>query len=380
MCIHPNNVWVQRGPNYEQVPVPCRACWRCKQNRVNDYVARALAEASTSAHTCTITLTYAPREDLADKILQPRHFQLFMKLLRRSGHKVRYLVAGEYGKLKDRAHFHALLFFEHVAPGNGIVPAYGTYDAAFSRDMPHKRMVHIREWPHGHVTADWSASEKSARYVCKYLLADDKNSAWFSVSKKPALGAAWFARKATKALDYEVLPSTFEYLPPGGNKARPYLLTGASRRDYLNAICVDPAKRHRMSEWVQKSFDKYRRDEFKAWCEAAPPEYVLGKMMEQLEQREAVTDRILEFQRIRDLWQDAMGYDITPWIASNLGIENNVEAWSEFYKTDEGARYLSHSDGTYVPSGQHVQGCACTSCARGVPPVHYLSGEAQGEP
>jgi len=379
MCIHPSNVWVQRGPNYEQIPVPCRKCWRCKQNRVNDYVARAMAETSVSAHTCTITLTYAPRDDLADKILQPRHFQLFMKLLRRSGHSVRYLVAGEYGTLKDRAHFHALLFFQYVAPGNGITPAYGTHDAAFCRDIPHKRMVHIREWPHGHITADWSGTEKSARYVCKYLLADDKNSAWFSLSKKPALGAEWFARKAQAALIHDVLPSTFEYLPPGGSKDRPYLLTGASRRDYLNAICVDPAKRERMSEWVQKSFDKYRKDELKAWCDAAPPEYVLGKMLENLSIQEAVTDRVLESQRVRELWQSHYGYDITDWTADQLGIENNEQAWFDYFQTGEGADRLAHLTGTHRPSGQHVSCCACASCAGGGTPVHYLSGEAQGE-
>lgn len=259
MCINPSMIWVKRGPNWEQSPVACRQCWRCRQNRVNDYVARALCEAAVSVAVCTVTLTYAPRDDLADKVLHPRHFQLFMKLLRKAGHKVRYLVAGEYGSLKARAHFHAILFFMDFAAGNGEVPAYGS-PAPFCRQIPHKQMVHVCEWPHGHITADWSASEKAVRYVCKYLLADDKNNAWFSLSKKPPLGAAWFARKAEKARELGVLPSSFEYLPPGGNRKRPYLMTGATRRDYLAALGDVHGRRRQMSEWVQRSYDKHERE------------------------------------------------------------------------------------------------------------------------
>lgn len=289
MCINPSYVWVQRGPKWEQQPVACRQCWRCKQNRLNDYIARAMAEAAYSSAVATVNLTYAPRDDLADRLLTPRHFQLFMKQLRNSGHKVRYLVAGEYGSLKGRAHFHAILFFSHLKARTPFTegewrdghyhprPRYNPdhlrdprSSEPFSADIPQKRMVHIREWPHGHVTVDWSVSERAIRYVCKYLLADDKNSAWFSLSKKPALGAVFFAEKARLAAELGVLPSSFNYLPPGGSRDRPYMMTGASRRDYLNAITTDPARRPQMSEWVQKSFDKLQRQVALAAIAALP--------------------------------------------------------------------------------------------------------------
>lgn len=310
MCISPSFVWVQRGPNWEQQPVACRQCWRCRQNRVNDYVARSLAEAAVSQVTATVNLTYAPRDDLADKVLAPRHFQLFMKLLRKAGHKVRYLVAGEYGETKGRAHFHALLFFQHIQPlaDRGPVPAYRA-EGPFCREIPHKRMVHIREWPHGHVTVDWSASEKAARYVCKYLLAENKNNVWFSLSKKPALGAQWFAEKAARAVELDVLPSSFEYLPPGGNRKLPYLMTGATRRDYLNAITQDADRIGQMSEWVAKSFEKYRRDDFKRSIEQFGrdfPEEVAQQMADNIAAH-AVPE---ETMRRRILAEDAqMAYD-----------------------------------------------------------------------
>ncbi|WP_296222808.1 hypothetical protein [uncultured Sphingomonas sp.] len=304
MCINPTFIWMERGPKWEKVPMPCKECWRCKKNRVNDYVGRALAEAATSERVCTLTLTYAPRDDLADKLLHPRHFQLFMKLLRRAGHKVRYLVAGEYGDLRGRAHFHCILFFQELARPDYDGP-HGTYNPdhladplasrPFGSEIPQMRMSHIREWPHGHIFCDWNADERSIRYVCKYLLADDKNRAWFSLSKKPALGAAWFAQKAQRARELGVLPSTFTYVPPGGDPSRPVPITGASRRDYLNAITMDPADLPRMSDWARKTFEKHARARLMDELEHQPPEVLA-------EQFVARRDDLEERQREARLW------------------------------------------------------------------------------
>lgn len=268
MCIKPDYVWVKRGPKWEQSPKACGNCWRCRQNYMNDYVGRCLAEAATSVAYCVLNLTYADRHDLADKILMPDHFQLFMKRLRRVGHKVRYLAVGEYGELKGRTHFHVLLFFKKIAPGIGV-PQYNwghlkdpETSLRFCGEMisDREKLVHIREWPHGHVTCEWNGGERSVRYVCKYLLKGKKGEYWMSPSKKPALGAEWFARKAAQARELGVLPSSFEYLPPGGDRRRPYLMTGATRRDYLRALGDLSDRRKNMSEWVQRSHDKHERE------------------------------------------------------------------------------------------------------------------------
>lgn len=267
MCLNPSFVWITRGPKSEKQPVPCRTCWQCKLSRLNDYVGRCLAEMATSEKTCVLTLTYANRSDLADKVLHPRHFQLFMKRLRRSGHLVRYLVAGEYGDLKGRTHFHVLLFFKRLMQPEASDVAFYNPDHIFEPELsrpfddriPQLRMSHIREWPHGHIFADWSADERSIKYVCKYLLSDQKSRVWLSMSKKPALGAEWFAQKAEQARKLGSLPSTFEYLPPGATRSRPYVMTGATRRDYLNAITQNPDDKPKMSEWVLKTFEKHER-------------------------------------------------------------------------------------------------------------------------
>lgn len=275
MCIDPQStVWVKRGPKWIKVPKPCGDCWQCKENFVNDWVGRCLCEAATSQISVTLSLTYATPEnkwDFSHRVINPYHFQLFMKRLRKAGHKVRYLVAGEYGELRDRAHFHCILFFKKLKDGKASAPklenrqafaADHTIAQPLSRQMPQKDMCHIREWPHGHVVADWSCSEKSVRYCCEYLYQNGKKNCWFSMSKKPALGFDWFAQKAARNVELSVMPSTFEYLPPGGTPGKVYLMTGATRRDYLNLIVRDRAKRPQMSKWVRATFDKLERQEF----------------------------------------------------------------------------------------------------------------------
>lgn len=122
-------------------------------------------------------MTYGPENELASKVVTPRHFQNFIKRLRKRGHKIRYLAVGEYGSLKGRAHFHALLFFQGQAP-----------------QIPHKQNANLPDlWPHGHIFADWAVTDPHIRYVCKYLMEPQKKGkGWFSVSKNPALGAGFF--------------------------------------------------------------------------------------------------------------------------------------------------------------------------------------------
>jgi len=277
MCTDPQStIWVKRGPKWIKVPKPCGSCWQCRENYVNDWVGRCLCEAATSEISVTLSLTYAPpqnKQDFSHRVVNPYHFQLFMKRLRKAGHKVRYLVAGEYGDLKDRAHFHAILFFKKLKDQKTPAPklenrqafaADYTIAQPLARGMPQQDMCHIREWPHGHVKADWSCSEKSVRYCCEYIKPRDgaKKTAWSSCSKKPALGFDWFAEKAARNIEWGVMPSTFEYMPPGGAPGKVYLMTGATRRDYLNLIVRDRSKRPQMSKLVRATFDKLERQEF----------------------------------------------------------------------------------------------------------------------
>lgn len=278
MCISPSYVWVEKGGRHEKMSKPCGSCWRCRSNRVNDYVGRALCEAHVSDWTKVITLTYAPRDDGAELVINPNHFQTFIKKLRNEKLKIRYLVVAEFGELKGRVHFHAVLF------GKGKQPQ-------ISKENPEPwidgKMSDIEAWPHGHVFVDArGANEAALRYACKYVLKGEPGRCWFSLSKKPSLGSAFFAKKAAQLVERDVMPRSFEYMPPGGTPGKAYLLTGASRRDYLQAIIDGLRKknsalfRHNrmtglfrqtfgsLSEWVQAAVEKLERDEYKKEGEA----------------------------------------------------------------------------------------------------------------
>lgn len=57
-----------------------------------------------------VTLTYDEAHVPEDFGLHHRHFQLFMKKLRRTGREARFFMCGEYGEQNGRPHFHACLF------------------------------------------------------------------------------------------------------------------------------------------------------------------------------------------------------------------------------------------------------------------------------
>jgi len=383
MCTSPSFVWVKRGPGWEQVPVPCDSCWSCKENYVSDWVGRCLCEAATSQISVTLSLTYATPsnpQDFSHRVVNPYHFQLFMKRLRKAGHKVRYLVAGEYGELLDRAHFHAILFFSKLVDYDGNVwPKLEnrrsfaddpTIAAPLMRQMPQQDMCHIREWPHGHVLADWSCSEKSVRYCCEYLHHAGKKNSWFSMSKKPALGAEWFAQKAARNREYSVMPSTFEYMPPGGKPGKKYIMTGATRRDYLNLIVQDREKRPFMSRWVRASFDKLERQAFKDGADVSIP-WADDRFADR-EMDLAKLTRRLRFEDLEQEQESAIDDETFRRLADYYGIENNGEAFEALFR--EEPDLVDCLAGTFVPWAQHTEHCSCEACLAGRPPVDWRIG------
>lgn len=120
-CDYPLRVQAKEGP----VAVPCGRCPPCRQRRVDGWTFRMQQEQLRSVSTEFITLTYdtdhVPITDNGFMTLNKRHFQLFMKLLRKTNeHKLVYYACGEYGTKKKRPHYHIILF--------NLIPTY-TYEA-----------------------------------------------------------------------------------------------------------------------------------------------------------------------------------------------------------------------------------------------------------
>lgn len=236
MCLH-QTFYYREQPSGDVLRIPkgCGTCWQCKGAKLNTVVGKILAEASLSDWVCTLTLTYRPRSDGKDRLLFPPHFQAAMKRLRRrvAPCKIRYFVAGEYGELRGRAHFHVILF------GKGKVPTVVDPKTKRPRRWRHKRRDWDNQfWPHGHIQADWVCDLRAARYVAKYVNKEtdgDAEQCWISYSLKPCLGQGLFRELGRRDAADGVRPSTFHYRPPGSKPGQKYLMTATARREYLDA-------------------------------------------------------------------------------------------------------------------------------------------------
>lgn len=180
--------------------VACRYCTRCKNNRINDWVGRCIAETKTADHAFSLTLTYSDSDSVASTHLQYPDVQKLLKRLRKAGFAVRYLCAGEYGSKRGRAHWHAILWFKGEAP-------------AMPLEETEKQMWEF--WPHG-FTFVQRPDLGGFRYVCKYLLKDDGETAArrLAMSKKPTLGSAYFEALAQEMAEQGLQLKDWEYTFP----------------------------------------------------------------------------------------------------------------------------------------------------------------------
>ncbi len=112
---------------------------------------------------CFITLTYDNEHLPEDGSLKKRHFQLFMKRLRKyfPNSKIRYFHCGEYGAKLARPHYHAILF------------NFDFLDKVFHSQSGDNRLytseVLSKIWAHGFCIIG-SVSFESAAYVARYIM------------------------------------------------------------------------------------------------------------------------------------------------------------------------------------------------------------------
>lgn len=94
---------------------PCGQCMPCKINRTRDWTIRLLHE--YHAHNCNglfITLTYDNEHLPIGRTLVKADLQKFFKRLRKQldkeCRKIKYFACGEYGSIRGRPHYHAIVF------------------------------------------------------------------------------------------------------------------------------------------------------------------------------------------------------------------------------------------------------------------------------
>ena len=184
MCINPRL-------HPDGLKTPCQHCWQCKENRINDWVGRCIAEKETSLCTTVTTLTYGGGDTPESRFLRKSDITAYLKAIRNAGHKVRYFAVGEYGSKKGRAHWHIVLFWQ--------------------TQMPHRELrknIQDEFWPHGYSFWD-NADSAGIRYVMKYINKDSDDQDQLksmAMSRRPLLGWAYFAELADRYIDQGISP------------------------------------------------------------------------------------------------------------------------------------------------------------------------------
>lgn len=151
------------------VVVPCGQCQGCRLDRARDWSVRIAHEASQYEENCFVTLTYNDDNLPPGGNLSKRHFQLFMKRLRKAINpaKVRYFAAGEYGDENLRPHYHVILF--------GFRPSDATLWRMSNNTPIYRSKLLEQVWPLGHVEFG-GVSAQSGGYVARYCLKKSNNN------------------------------------------------------------------------------------------------------------------------------------------------------------------------------------------------------------
>lgn len=215
--------------------VACRECWQCRKRRVDDLVGRCIAESRFSNKTYAITLTYAQRAGVNAVTLVYKDVQDFLKRLRKK-YKCRYIVAGEYGSAKGRAHWHIIIFFKDKAP-----------------NVEEQKRVQWKFWPHGFSyfqQPDWKGFEYALKYVLKNQ--DSRSAdAHLAMSKKPPLGAEYFNWLADEYVRQGLAPQSYFYkfgdIRDYKNRDKSFMMTGRTKEKF-------------MERFLERWLDKYDTD------------------------------------------------------------------------------------------------------------------------
>jgi len=124
-CFHPlhgyksqkNGKWLSENSvgfyhKLEPLTIPCRQCTGCRQEYSRQWAMRIKCEHELLNNSSFITLTYNPENLPKHNTLVKKHFQDFMKRLRKHyfPQKIRFFHCGEYGEKTNRPHYQAILF------------------------------------------------------------------------------------------------------------------------------------------------------------------------------------------------------------------------------------------------------------------------------
>ena len=187
------------------IQVPCGQCVGCRLEKSRQWAIRCVHEASLYDHNSFITLTYAENNLPPKREVVLRHFQLFLKRLRKlhSNKTIRYYHCGEYGATTGRPHYHAILF-NHDFVDKQLLKVIRKNQIYTSKELQ-------KLWPYGYSSIG-EVTFQSAAYVARYILkkVTGPNSKdnyqhitsdgqilyrkpeYTTMSRRPGIGADWY--------------------------------------------------------------------------------------------------------------------------------------------------------------------------------------------
>jgi len=154
-------VFAERGNIRRELTLPCGQCIGCRADKAQAWAIRCVHESQMHENSCFVTLTYDDTNLPTDGSLNHRHFQLFLKRLRKqhAPNPIRFFMCGEYGEKNRRPHYHALLF--GYRPSDLLRHSQKPYGVLWGSDTLQ------RHWRLGYVTVG-NVTQESAGYVAQY--------------------------------------------------------------------------------------------------------------------------------------------------------------------------------------------------------------------
>lgn len=199
----------QYRPGWAYLEVPCGYCIGCRLDRSRSWAIRCMHESQMHENNSFVTLTYDQDNLPNHASLNPKHFQLFIKNLRKrvAPKKVRYFQCGEYGEQLQRPHHHACLF------GHDFSDKYLWTERNGNQCFRSKTLEEL--WPYGQSEigdVTWSSAAYTARYIMKKItgsaarehyetidpdtgeIIQFKLPEYVTMSRRPGIGKSWFQK------------------------------------------------------------------------------------------------------------------------------------------------------------------------------------------
>lgn len=190
------------------VEIACGQCIGCRVDRTKAWAVRCVLEASQHRENCFITLTYDDEHLPADGSLNVKHYQDFMKRLRKhyEPRRIRFFHCGEYGDENSRPHYHACLFGldfgdkVKYSERNGVNLYYSeTLEKLWSKgfctvgDVTFESAAYVARYVMKKVTGDRAKDHYLSLNPTTGVLSEIAPE-YTTMSRKPGLAADWYQK------------------------------------------------------------------------------------------------------------------------------------------------------------------------------------------